>query len=193
MNVETSIGENYHYELHDALLVYHGRGSSFVTRHEITQSNVAPPVLGPAQPLTATFIDSLVRSIGGNVKVEILPENVLAKGDRMIAWWTPQRRKVMFYRNSENKAKHLNGKVFPQPALVWQVREGNLSIRALTENKRPVAGTKLAVAPPSSFAICCREESKLLKSAMVPSSALRVMGFRPCFQPRKMRHMRVGI
>jgi hypothetical protein len=36
MNVETSIGENYHFELHDALLVYQGRGTSFITRHEIT-------------------------------------------------------------------------------------------------------------------------------------------------------------
>jgi hypothetical protein len=86
MNVETSIGENYHFELHDTLLVYQGRGTSFVTRHEVTLSKSAPRVLGPAQPLTVSFIDALVRSVGGNVKAEILPENVLAKGDRMIAW-----------------------------------------------------------------------------------------------------------
>jgi hypothetical protein len=103
MNVETSIGENYHFELHDALLVYQGRGTSFVTRHEVTLSKSAPPVLGPAQPLTVNFIDSLVRSIGGNVTPEILPENVVAKGDRTIAWWTPGRRRAMFYKNSEGK------------------------------------------------------------------------------------------
>ena len=147
MNVETSIGENYHFELHDALLVYQGRGTSFVTRHEVTLSKSAPPMLGPAQPLTVSFIDALVRSVGGNVKAELLPENVLAKGDRMIAWWTPQRRRAMFYKNSEGKVKHLNGKVFPKPPLVWHVREGSLRIRALVENKRPTANTKLAVAP----------------------------------------------
>jgi PRTRC genetic system protein B len=147
MNVETSIGENYHFELHDALLVYQGRGTSFVTRHEVTLSKNAPPVLGPAHPLTVSFIESLIRSIGGNVKPEILPENVVAKGDRMISWWTPQQRRAMFYKNSEGKAKHLNGKVFPQPPLVWQVWEGSLRIRALIENKRPTADTKLAVAP----------------------------------------------
>jgi PRTRC genetic system protein B len=147
MNVETSIGENYHFELHDALLVYQGRGTSFVTRHEVTLSKSAPPVLGPAQPLTVMFLDTLLRSLGGTMKAEILPENVIAKGDRMIAWWTPRRRRAMFYKNSEGKAKHLNGKAFPQPPLVWQVREGNLRIRALVENKRPIAGTKLAVAP----------------------------------------------
>jgi PRTRC genetic system protein B len=147
MNVETSIGENYHFELHDALLIYKGRGTSFVTQHEIILQNNAPPALGPAQPLTVSFLESLVRSIGGNAKTEILPDNVVAKGDRMIAWWTPMGRRAMFYKNSEGKVKHLDGKVFPQPSLVWQVREGSLRIRALVENKRPMADTKLAVAP----------------------------------------------
>jgi len=147
MNIETSIGENYHFELHDALLVYKGRGTSFVTRHEITLASNAPPILGPAQPLTVGFLESLVRSIGGNMKPEILPDSVVAKGDRMIAWWTPERRRAMFYKNSEGKVRHLDGKVFPQPPLVWQVWEGSLRIRALSENQRPTAGTKLAVAP----------------------------------------------
>jgi PRTRC genetic system protein B len=53
----------------------------------------------------------------------------------------------MFYENSEGKAAELNGCIFPQPPLVWQVSNGELSIRALTENKRPDGSTKLAVAP----------------------------------------------
>lgn len=147
MQIDTAIGESYHFKLHDALLVYQGRGTSFVTRHEIVDQQGKPPALGPAQPLTVNFVDSLVRSVRGHLKVEILPEHILAKSDRMIAWWTPQRRRVMFYNNSEGKAKELNGKVFPQPPLVWLVLDGSLSIRALAENKRPSANTKLAVAP----------------------------------------------
>jgi PRTRC genetic system protein B len=53
----------------------------------------------------------------------------------------------MFYQNSEGKAAGLNGRIFPQPPLVWRVADGQLKIRALTENKRPEAKTKLAVAP----------------------------------------------
>jgi PRTRC genetic system protein B len=53
----------------------------------------------------------------------------------------------MFYENSEGKAAALNGRSFPQPALVWRVSDGQLQLRALTENKRPSASTKLAVAP----------------------------------------------
>lgn len=147
MEIETAIGENYHFELHEALLIYRGRGTSFVTKHAIAPQKDAPPVLGPAEPLTVSFIDSLVRSVRGNIKVEILPENVLAKTERMIVWWTPQRRCVMFFANAEGKAKELNGKVFPQPPLVWRVADGSLSIRALADNKRPVAVTRLAVAP----------------------------------------------
>ena len=41
----------------------------------------------------------------------------------------------------------MNGRIFPQPPLVWRVADGQLKIRALTENKRPEAKTKLAVAP----------------------------------------------
>ena len=107
----------------------------------------APPTLGPAQPLTVAFIESLTRSLSGSVQAEVLPANVLAKADRMIVWWTPARRRQMFYENSEGKAAELNGCIFPQPPLVWRVSNGELSIRALTGNKRPDSSTKLAVAP----------------------------------------------
>jgi PRTRC genetic system protein B len=77
----------------------------------------------------------------------VFPENILAKSNRMIAWWTPAQRRQMFYQNSEGKAADLSGRIFPQPPLVWRVADGQLKIRALTENKRPEAKTKLAVAP----------------------------------------------
>jgi PRTRC genetic system protein B len=147
MRVEIAIGENQRFELREALLVYRDNRSSFITRHEVTAQKGAPPTLGPAQPLTLTFVESLVRSLGGDATAEILPENVLAKGDRMIAWWTPVRRWQMFYENSEGKAADLNGLIFPQPPLVWKVSNGELSIRALGVNKRPQGTTTLAVAP----------------------------------------------
>lgn len=147
MQIHVSIGENHRFELREALLVYGDRQKSFVTRHEVTLLKDAPPTLGPAQPLTVTFVESLVRSLSGNSDAEVLPENILAKSERMIAWWTPAQRRQMFYENSEEKASGLNGRIFPQPPLVWRVKNGDLMIRALTENKRPQTATKLAVAP----------------------------------------------
>jgi hypothetical protein len=51
----------------------------------------------------------------------------------------------MFYENSEGKAAALNGRVFPQPPLVWRVADGELKVRALLENKRPSGSMQLAV------------------------------------------------
>ena len=147
MEIHVSIGECHRFELREALLVYGDRQRSFVTRHEMRLQKDEPPALGPAQPLTVAFVESLVRSLSGSSDVEVLPENVLAKGDRTIVWWTPAQRRQMFYKNSEDKAVELNGRVFPQPPLVWRVKNDELAIRALTDNKRPQAATKLAVAP----------------------------------------------
>jgi PRTRC genetic system protein B len=147
MQVHISIGQNHRVELHEALLVYGDRQNSFVTRHEVIVREGAPPALGPAQPLTLAFVESLAHSLSGGFAAEVLPENILAKGDRMIAWWTRAQRRQMFYQDAEEKAASLNGRTFPQPALVWRVENGELKIRALVENKRPVAETALAVAP----------------------------------------------
>jgi PRTRC genetic system protein B len=147
MQVHISIGENHHFELREALLVYGDRQRSFVTRHQVTLHKETPPTLEPAQPLTLGFVESLVRSLSGTSSAEVLPANVLAKGERLLVWWSPAGRRQMFYANSEEKTTKLNGFVFPQPPLVWRVEHGDLKIRALRENKRPTALTKLAVAP----------------------------------------------
>jgi PRTRC genetic system protein B len=147
MQVHISIGENHHFELREALLVYGDRQRSFVTRHQVTLHKDAPPTLEPAQPLTLGFVESLVRSLSGPSSAEVLPANVLARGDRLLVWWSPACRRQMFYENSEQKAVQLNGRIFPQPPLVWRVENGDLKIRALAENKRPDATTTLTVAP----------------------------------------------
>src|ERR1700759_3395469 len=148
MEVGITIGEMHRFELLEALLIYtENRNGAFITRHAVTPQEAGPPTLGPAQPLTMAFVESLVRSIGGEARAEVLPENVLAKTDRLLCWWTPPRQRQMFYKNAEEKCRALNGKVFPQPPLVWRVSDGGLSLRALTTNRRPRADTKLAVAP----------------------------------------------
>jgi PRTRC genetic system protein B len=147
LKIHVSIGENHRFELLEALLVYRDRQSSFITRHDVTAQKDAPPTLGPAQPLTVAFIESMVRSLSGSLEADVLPANIFAKADRMIVWWTPAQRRQMFYENSEGRAAELNGRVFPQPPLVWRVSNGELNIRALTGNARPGASTKLAVAP----------------------------------------------
>jgi PRTRC genetic system protein B len=53
----------------------------------------------------------------------------------------------MFFGTTQGDLGEINGAIFPQPALVWLAMDHSLSIRALKENRRPAADTKLCVAP----------------------------------------------
>src|SRR6202171_6860189 len=57
-----------------------------------------------------------------------------------------QQRRAMFFSDSGD-GRTLNGKVFPQPALVFKVCGSELSVRSLAENKRPRPDTPLMFAP----------------------------------------------
>ncbi len=163
MQVQIAIGENHRFELREALLIYYGNQTTFITKHEVTTQQNAAPTLGPAQPLTVAFVESLVRSLGGLAAAEVFPENILTKSDRMIAWWTPAQRRQMFYQNSEGKASNLNGR-----------------LRALTQNKRPEAKTKLAVAPYWNLSDCgtvCTGSMRRPENASVAAISAWERGF----------------
>jgi PRTRC genetic system protein B len=53
----------------------------------------------------------------------------------------------MFFGTTQGDMAGMKGAIFPQPALVWLAMDHSLSIRALKENRRPAADTKLCVAP----------------------------------------------
>ena len=53
----------------------------------------------------------------------------------------------MFFTPADAEAHRLSGQSFPQPPLVWKVSGRDLWVRALFENRRPEATTKLCVAP----------------------------------------------
>ena len=148
MQVHISIGENHRFELREALLVYGDRQRSFVTRHQVTLRKDAPPTLEPARPLTLGFLESLARSLGGSSTAEVLPENVLGERrphDRVVdaSLQAPDVLRELRTEGGKVERPHLSA----TPPLVWRVDNEDLRIRALAENKRPVAGTTLAVVP----------------------------------------------
>jgi PRTRC genetic system protein B len=191
MKVEVEIGQMHRFELREALLIYREGRRSFITRHDVLAQKQGPPVLGIAQPLTTAFVENLAESLGGSAAAEVLSENILAKSDRMIAWWTPRRRRQMFYENAEGKMQTLNGKMLLQPPLVWKVIHGGLSIRALEENKRPSAETKLAVAP---FWNLSDDGSVCLGSMRCPESTslASIDGWEKGFHLSAFTHANVG-
>jgi PRTRC genetic system protein B len=127
MQVNVSIGQNHHFALREALLIYrsnehqHGHfGDTFITHHEVSQGGrVRQPTLGPAKPLTIDFVHALVEALGGRIAAEFLPENVIARTERLIAWWTPAQKRQMFFGTAQGDLSGINGAIFPQPALVW--------------------------------------------------------------------------
>lgn len=155
MRVDVSIGQNHHFALREALLIYRSSehqdgpfGDAFVTHHEVAQGGRdRQPALGPAKPLTMEFVHALVQALGGRVQVEFLPENIIARTERLIAWWTQAQKRPMFFGTTQGDMGGINGAIFPQPALVWLAMDRSLSVRALKENRRPEAGTRLCVAP----------------------------------------------
>ena len=53
----------------------------------------------------------------------------------------------MFFRDTDRGVADLNGRRYPQPPLLWAVSENTLRVRALAQDQRPTAATKLFVAP----------------------------------------------
>jgi PRTRC genetic system protein B len=97
----------------------------------------------------------------------------------------------MYFENPEGKMQKLNGKQFPQPPLVWKIAHGSLSIRALAENKRPTARTKLAVAP---FWNLSDDGSVCLGSMRCPESTSveSIEGWEKGFYESAFTHANVG-
>ena len=147
MTKTVHFGSNRSFGLSKAILVYSDGQELFATVHAPRDSpDGGPPYLDAGEALSVDFLKQLAKGLGRNVPREILPANVLVRTPDMLIWWTRSQRRTMFYSDSGD-GRTLNGKLFPQPALVFKVCGSELSVRALTENKRPRRDTPLMFAP----------------------------------------------
>ncbi len=146
MRLTTEIGNRHEFVLKQALLSKH---EQFVTVHEVIREGSAPAQsrLGPGRLLTTAFLKHLCRGLERRGQAMILPENVLACTSDLLMWWTPQRQHRMFFSDGAEDRRELNGRACPHPALVWLVRHGRLSLRALDQSIRPRPATALMIAP----------------------------------------------
>jgi PRTRC genetic system protein B len=147
MQVDISIEKSHHFELTQALLIYRSNQRAFVTKHEVRYRTGEAPVLCEAAPLRTAFLHSLVRDLQGSIVPEVFPENILARTEQMICWWTPAQQRQMFFGGTQKDMSQVNGAIFPHPPLVWIAINRQLYLRALLENARPVASTKMCFAP----------------------------------------------
>jgi PRTRC genetic system protein B len=168
MTKMTHFGSNRLFGLSKAVLVYSDAQEAFATVHEAKPSpDGGAPYLDAGQPLTIDFLKQLAKSLGRTTPCEILPRNVLVYTADMLVWWCRRQHRVMFYGGSSD-GRTLSGKVFPQPPLVFKVCGSELSVRALTEDRRPRPETTLMVAP---YWNCDRHGGRVCQGSMrVPGS-----------------------
>ncbi len=163
MTKTAHFGSNRNFGLSKAILLYSDGRELFATVHEPKDSpDGGAPYLDSGEPVTIDFLKLLAKGLGRSVPREILPANVLVRTPDMLVWWTKAQRRVMFYADSSD-GRTLNGKVYPQPALVFKVCGSELSVRALAEDRRPKAETSLMVAP---YWNCDRQGGRVCQGSM---------------------------
>ena len=155
MNTSVNIGFSQDFRLSRALLVY-GTSSyqgfpyrhPFVTLHEVIHDGNHAR-LAEGQLMTPQMLIDVMSCLGRSVPVEILPERVLVRTAEMLVWWSPAAERTMFFsdRGDDPLLKKMNGKRYPQPALLLKTCGAHLWIRALDKNERPKAETRMCLAP----------------------------------------------
>lgn len=148
MDVHVRIGDNRIFALKQAVLIYQEGSRAFATVHEVKHQSDQAPYLSAGESVTTGFLETLAKGLGASMAAEVLPENVVARSPELIAWWRSQaQRQLMFFGDGDPKTRNLNGKMYPHPALVFMIRGRELFVRALAENRRPRADTRLKNAP----------------------------------------------
>jgi PRTRC genetic system protein B len=191
MDIEIAISQNTSVELREVLCIYKGGHSgAFVTHHDVLPGE--PPVLGVGTSLTVDTLQALVRDLGGNTAAEVLPENVIARTDRMISWWMPSQRHQMFFGKDLGDLSKISGRTFPHPPLLFNVSDQTLTVRALPCNERPTAKTNLMVAPywnMDSHGVVCMGTARVPRECSVAS----IPGWSKAFWMSEFTHAGVGV
>jgi PRTRC genetic system protein B len=147
MEAYVQIGESCNLQLRHALLIYEDQRRALATLHDVLAQTEAAPLLAPARPLSLAFLRRLSEGLGARVSPEVLPASVLARTPEMLVWWVPAARRIMFFGEANERARKLNGTFFPQPPLVFKVRNQEMFVRALNSDSRPDANTPVKTAP----------------------------------------------
>ncbi len=197
MNTSVNIGRSQDFRLSQALLVY---GSSdyngfpprhpFVVVHEVIHEDGSAR-LGQGQLVTRGALHDILRSVGGAVPLEILPERVLVRTADTLVWWMPANQRTMFFsdRGGDQALLALNGKRYPHPPLVFRASGRGLSVRALRNNQRPTANAVMCVAP---YLNCDPTGDVCLGNMKVPEekSLMAIDGWEEAFFRSEFSHER---
>jgi len=142
------------FDLRQAILLYAERSGnvSAATVHEV-EVREGKPTLKEGRPVTLAGVEKLAESLGRKIENCLLPEHILSISMSQMVWWCPAGRRRIWFRpegkDDEIKTglKALNGKYVMHPPLIFSAGGYSLRVNALAENKRPLATSKVYVAP----------------------------------------------
>lgn len=119
----------------------------FITIHNVIHEEDGAR-LEEGQLVTPQMLIDVMAGLGRSLPLEILPERVLVRTEDSVVWWSPARERRMFFSDhAGDAAEELDGKLYPNPPLLYKAIGSHLWIRALGENKRPPADSKVFIAP----------------------------------------------
>lgn len=133
--------------LDTAILLYgngHGQGG-FISIHDVLDHK-GQAILGAGRLANRQSLLELLRTLAGEDEtVELLPENILAKGKGYMVWYAkPKLRPIHF------SSRDLGGqvsKVVPYPGLIFMATENGWHVFAYKKAGRPNLKTRLYQAP----------------------------------------------
>ncbi len=144
-----SLGDQYN--LTHALLVYQSRASrdAYATKHPIELMD-GKPMIRPGSPLTEGDYKALIEGLKPKDRpsIEWNDPAILARGMGRLIWWTPPRKRAMFFKASSHSLVEFSGKgTCPTPGLVFMAAARTLHVFAFKGDAAPTRQTQLFQAP----------------------------------------------
>ncbi len=155
-------------DLEKAILFYSKRGSkapnAFATVHNVKDGKIADD----GKPLDLQALKRLLERKSEKRPAPssaYLPEEVLAFGGDIIAWWKPAHVSPILFKGDVKEMKAISGAKVPHPSLVFVASNRKLGVFAVKGDARPTPDTELFEPPywnifddrrvclPSGFAI----------------------------------------
>lgn len=139
------------YRLTNALLIYEARETrqAYATKHRVELIN-GSPMIRPGAPLTEGDFKDLIAGLKPQDRpaIEWNDPAILAKGMGRLIWWTPPRKRAMFFQASSQSVVQFSGSAScPTPGLVFMAGERTLHVFAFMGESAPTKQTKLYQAP----------------------------------------------
>lgn len=139
------------YNLSAAVLIYTNPVTrhAFATKHEVA-NNPGRPIIRPGAPFTETDYKALVSALAPAVQPQMRwrDQRLLAIGLGRMIWWTPPKKRPLFFKKSSHNSKTFDGRgLCPCPGFVFMSTERSLYVYAVKGDTAPGQGTALFQAP----------------------------------------------